>query len=346
MNREEALCKFQEEIAVKLEQVKLKLIEQYVLKEEKFQERISESISQLCKKITRPVNYFQISLLRCLIGQGVFRIMISAHDDNYFLDSDMYVEFFDADTLFSELEELKQELFGISRNYNGRIQYYDVDFYIVNLAMDFFKSQGGKFRSYFKDFDQWECICTIPKGSRLVVKWGEHREYSETVFLMDMSSKTQEQFEEKNIKNQLKEWDNQYICQGWDMSGFLGFRMCRKNFMFINMRSCRLKDCRWDTCLIVGGVFRQSEFEQVTFRNCDLSLSDFRNAQLKQVGFIQCNLSNSDFTGAKMQEVKFTDSKMEGAVFSRQALAYTGLDAIQLQQLKVEEMPYVFYNGG
>ena len=76
---------------------------------------------------------------------------------------------------------------------------------------------------------------SLPAGPKLVVKWGEHREYSETIFLMNRREKTQEEFILKNEQNSLEEWDGQYIYQGWDGTNFSDVACCRKNLMFVNM---------------------------------------------------------------------------------------------------------------
>ena len=58
--------------------------------------------------------------------------------------------------------------------------------------------------------------------------------------------------------------------------------------------------------------------------------------------FLQCNLSNADFTGTELQGVAFTGSMMDNAVFSRDGLSCKGLNAGQLQKIRMEEEPYVF----
>lgn len=346
MERDEALLKYQSEIAGCLEAGKQELTRQYILIKNDFERQLREHIIQICKKVKRPVTYFQISLLQCLIGQGIYRIMISVHDESYFLDSDMYVELFDVNDLFDGVQALKKKLYDAAGYYHGVIQLYSVDKLLVKMVMGFFKGICGELRHYFRDFDEWDGVRSLPESSRLVVKWGEHREHSETVFLINRQKKTQEQFISKNKENELKEWNFQYIYQGWDTTDLSGFLFRTKNFMFLNMRSCRLKDGVWEYCLIYGAAFRQTEFEHVVFSNCDLSQCNFRKTVLKNVRFIQCKLDGSDFTGAQMQEVDFTGSSMENVLFNREWISIAGLNANQLQQLRVEEEPYVFHNGG
>ncbi len=345
MGRDEAFIKYRDEIRGYLEAGKQELAGRYAQMLEGFGRQLKERIEALCRRIRKPAAYVQISLLQCLIGQDIYRIMISVHDETYFLDSDMNAAFLDVNELFDSMQSLKRKLYDTAAYYHGTVQLYEADRIIVKLAMEFFKEIGGEFRPFFRDFDRWDGVVSLPAGPKLVVKWGEHREYSETIFLMNRREKTQEEFILKNEQNSLEEWDGQYIYQGWDGTNFSDAACCRKNLMFVNMRGCRLERVTWENCLAYGAAFRQAELEDVVFTGCDLSRCDFRKARLKHVRFIQCRLDGSDFAGAQMQEADFAGSTMEDVLFTREELSLSGLDAVQLQRLRVEEEPYVFHDG-
>ena len=94
--------------------------------------------------------------------------------------------------------------------------------------------------------------------------------------------------------------------------------------------------------MLHGAAFQNAKIKQTIFAGCDMSGGDFRNVDFHQVQFIQCNLTGADFTGAKFEMTQFPGSQMEDAKFSRNGLYCEGLDANQLQQVRLEEEPYVF----
>lgn len=342
MDRSEALLRYEETILKYLEEGKQNLIKNSKDVEHEMQVQLKSCIGNLCSQIRTPVCYFQISLVRCMIPHGIYRILVSAHDESYFLDRNVSQCFFDAATLWECLKETQNQLYGACREFKTHIQRFDAEPYIIRLAMEFFKSLGNHMRTFFRDFDQWDCIFLLPETSKLVVKWGEHREYSETIFLKDFRQKDQTQFLERNDKNNVKEWNQHFVYQCFDRAELKERSISMKNFMFLSMRDCQITAVTWENCLIYGSAFRQSFLEQVVFFHCDLSQADFRKTRLKNVRFIECQLTGADFMEAEFEEVEYTGSCMETASFSRNALSCAGLDSVQLQQLKVEEEPLCF----
>jgi len=345
MNREEALWDYKNKMQPQLEQTQCRLAKRYLALEKEFQQKIHGEIACLCGKIEKPVKYFQISLLRSPMSRDIFQIMLSAHDEEYFLDKEATSTVFDAGEIFLPLTELRAHLIGERSFYMGKVQKFDADQLVMQLAMTFFKKQANDFRWYFQDFARWDCIEKIPKSTKLVVKWGEHREQSETVFLTCTQPRLQEQFIESNQNNSLETWDSRYVYQSLDDMTIKEAVMEKKNFMFLGMRYSRLERSVWDACMLYGAGFRESGMEQVTFVGCDLSRSDFKNSALQEVRFVKCRLSEADFRGISLEETSFEECEMERTLFSRQDLAYAGLNARQLQQVRIEEEPYVFHDG-
>jgi hypothetical protein len=345
MDRKEALQDYKNNIQPQLEQAEHQLEEHYLNLKKEFQVKLREEIVCLCKSIDRAVKYFQISLLRSPMSYNRFQIMLSAHDEEYFLDDKAVSIIFDVSEIFLPLMELKETIYGEFSFYMGKVQKFDADKLIIHMAMSFFKKQANDFRWYFQDFSKWDCIMELPKSIRLVVKWGEYREYSETVFLTSTQPGVQQQFVESNQNNSLEIWDSKYVYQSLDHMKIQGLVMEKKNVMFLGMRYAQMEQSVWNVCMLYGAGFRESVMEQVTFVGCDLSRSDFKNTVLRDVRFVKCQLSEADFCGVSLENVSFEDCEMEQALFSRQDLAYAGLSTRQLQQVRTREEPYVFYNG-
>lgn len=345
MNREEALQDYKNKIQGYLNQGKHQLEEGYLSWEQDFQNQLEKELSCLCSMMEAPVKYFQISLLRSMMYQNTFEVMVSAHNEKYFLDTEMVKVTFDISRIFQMLEDLRVILYDMAKPYMGKIQAFDGDRLMMDMVMDFFKNKANDFRFFFRDFDQWECLIPVPKCSRLVLKWGEHRENSETIFLMDMEPKTQELFMENNHQNTIERWEPQYVYQSFDHTTIQDIVMQKKNFLFLGMRESTIRRSSWENSMFAGAGFRNTRMEQVVFAGCDLSRCDFRNASLYEVRFIHCKLLEADFRDVVLEGTSFECCDMEHALFSREKLAYAGLDAIQLQQIRIQEEPYVFYDG-
>lgn len=345
MNREAALKDYHNKIQDYLNEQNHLLEQNYLVSEKEFQTQLYDQICNLCKSVTMPVKYLQVSILRSVLSQDIFMLLISVHNEKYFLDLDYKKVTLDVTRLFLPLINFKRILYDMISPYMGKIQKFDADRIIMGIAVDFFKKKANHMRRYFRDFDQWECIEDIPKCSRLVVKWGEHRGDSETLFLMDMQQKNQEEFIAYNQENRIDTWEPQYNYQSFDNAFLKDSVMQKKNFLFLGMRNGRIENSSWEASLFAGAGFKNSIMENVIFAGCDLSYCDFRNVNLKNAQFIQCKIVESDFRGALFLNIKFEDCEMQNTIFSRQDLAFAGLDAGQLQQIKIEEEPNVFHDG-
>lgn len=343
MNRESALIDYNEKIRGCREQT-VQLMEQYYLSIEKeFHKQLQKEVNVLCEMIKTPVKYIQISLLRSMMWSGIYEVMLSAHNEEYFLDINSIKVIFDISFIFSPLEELRARLYDMALPFMGKIQKFDADHIIMKTAMSFFKQRANSLRRCFVDFDKWDSVQDVAKCSRLVVKWGEYREHSETIFLMDFEKKTQEQFWEYNKDNEITKWELCYVYQSFDNSAFKNLVVQKKIFLFLGMRNGLIEQVTWESTLLTGAGFRESKLYQVVFAGCDLSLCDFREAKLKEVHFHQCKLEEADFRGATFENTIFDGCTMKNAVFSRQELSHAGLDGRELQDIMIEEEPNVFH---
>lgn len=344
MNRKEAILKYEEEVSEYLNRSMEALKENFLKEEEKMKNDIYAIVRQLFSSARdkEEIQYIQMSLLRSWMDEDVFQILISLHDETYFLDKKPLMQTLDVSSLFAPLKEARITLYQCMEYYQGKIEKFDADRMIRETAMAFYKKMADRCRMLFRDMDRWEARDSISETKRLVVKWGEFQEVCETVFLTDPGSKTQQQFLAYNEKNRLDQWDTSYVYQSWESVQFTDMTVQKRNLLFIMLRNCQIERCQWENNMMHGASFRGAKLKRVIFAGCDLSGSDFRGTEFDQVQFIQCNLSEADFTENRINTVQFTDSRMDAARFSRDSLSCGGLDASQLQQIQMEEENYVF----
>lgn len=288
------------------------------------------------------IRYLQISLLRSQMDDDVYGMLLSLHNESYFLDPSPCMQKVDVSMIFTPLKEIRSELYQAVGEYQGRIEYFDADRLIRETAMTFYKKRADDCRGIFRDLELWRAEKGLSPWKQLIVKWGGFEEESETIYLIDKREKSQAQFLVYNEKNSITQWNVQYVYQSWETIKLSDIKIQKMNLLFIMLRNCKLDCCQWENCMMHGAEFQNSELKQVIFAGCDLSGSDFRNVEFDRVQFIQCNLTGADFTNATFNMIEFPGSQMENAKFSRNGLYCKGLDANQLQQVRLEEESYVF----
>ena len=344
MNREEAVQKYQEDVKEYLQNVSKRLKSGFAEGEKWFVKAVRKTVYQLYSTYEEKekIRYLQLSLLRSRMDEDLYEMLVSFHREAYFLDPAPRMQKADISDLFAPLKAARTPLYKALRKYQGEVQKYDADRMIRETAMAAYKKQAERCRYLFRDLDLWLSESGLQAVQRLTVKWGGFEEACETVFLTDTGKKEQEQFLTYNEPNTVEQWDSRYVYQSWETAQFTDLYAEKKNLLFAVLRSCRMERCQWENCLMHGVGFRDSDLRQVTFAGCDLSGSDFRGVRMEQVTFLECNLTEADFTGTKLQDAVFTGSVMDRAVFSRDGLFCKGLDAGQLQKIRMEEEPYVF----
>lgn len=344
MDREEAKKRYKEKISKYLQDGIESLQKNWEKREDEIKHTILEVLLQLFSgnEDKEQIQYVQMSLLRSQMDEDVYKMLLSLHNETYFMDPDLCMQVIDISNVFAPLKEVRTKLYKATGEYQGKIESFDADRMIRETAMKFYKKQADACRMLFRDLGQWGAEKGIPPLKRLIVKWGGFQEESETVYLTDTREKSQAQFLIYNEKNSIDQWDIQYVYQSWETVCFADMTVQKRNLLFLMLRNCSMERCQWENCMMHGAEFQKTKMEQTIFAGCDMSGGDFRNADLHQVRFIQCNLAGADFTGAKFEMTQFPGSQMQDAKFSRNGLYCEGLDANQLQQVRLEEEPYVF----
>lgn len=344
MDREEAKRIYKEKTSVYFQEGMKLLQKNWDSKKDELMQTILQELLYLfsLNSDKEQIQYAQISLLRSQMDTDNYKMLLSLHNENFFLDPNPRMRIIDVSNVFAPLRDTRKKFYNSIGEYQGKIEYFDADWLIREAAMSFYKKQADGCRMLFRDLRQWGTEKGVLPWKRLVVKWGGFQEESETIYLTDTSEKNQPQFLAYNRKNSVSEWDSQYVYQSWETVCFTDMTVQRMNLLFLMLRNCSMDRCQWENCMVHGAGFQNSKINQTNFVCCDLSGCDFRDVEFNQVQFIQCNLTGADFTGAKFDMIQFPNSQMEGAKFSRNGLYCKGLDANQLQQVQLEEEPYVF----
>ncbi len=344
MDREKEKKSYREKVSEELHDGMELLQKSWEEKEDEVMRAVWQALWQLFShnEDKEPIRYVQMSLLRSQMDGDVYQMLLSLHNEAYFLDPDPRMQTADISGVFAPLKEIRAGLYQAAGEYRGKIENFDADRMIRETAMTFYKKQADHCRMLFRDLGRWRAEKRLLPWKRLAVKWGGFQEESETVYLTDTSEKSQTQFLAYNEKNLVSQWDSRYVYQSWETGCFTDMTVQKMNLLFCMLRDCSMERCRWESSMLHGAEFQNAKIKQTVFAGCDMSGCDFRDTELCQVQFIQCNLTEADFTKARFDRIQFSGSQMENARFSRDGLYGKGLDANQLQQVRLEEEPYVF----
>lgn len=63
-------------------------------------------------------------------------------------------------------------------------------------------------------------------------------------------------------------------------------------------------------------IFDAAEYNDCTFKQCDLANTDMKNIRFVECRFESCNLSNVSLASSELHEVSFTNCKLTGTDFS------------------------------
>lgn len=383
MNREEALRDFDEKVAAKLlENCKSEFNELLNDNEEKLARLLIEGIKNLNKKALENLNIdenyklgvLQFEFLRSNLLNENYNILLHGYSNLWYLDENPVEEEIDLQFLSNPFVKLKDQLMKEKLIYVGKVNNYDIQKIIFNIAAECYNSMSQIVRSYLWDLDEEEWMSDMLLSDFYIIKWSEYKGKSETVFAMDNRKKTMEDLAE--AKNSEKE-KMPFVYSVWKDSEFSNFDLSKENMLFINfkgsqfeevdfseasivsgeMKHSQLKKCKFTKAKVVGTTFEKASIKRCDFNECDFRSSDFNNAFLEEVNFDDadfqignfvnanlykvsfknCNLAKADFTEAQFEDVDFEGANLEEVIFSREDIPFLHLSPEQLQDILIED---------
>ncbi len=290
--------------------------------------------------------YFQFSLLRYGMTQDIYKLLISAHNQDYFLDKNSKELEIDITWLFATLTDAGRKADELARQYMGKIETTLKYKYLMEQAFVHNKKLADLFRIEFTDMEECEPIQKIEKESYYLVKWGGYRELSETIYRIDCADKNQEHFLAYNNDNCFLEPNSTYNYQSWDETQLENIQIEKKNFIFASFKRSNLKSDVIAESFCFGTKFKEATIENCVFHTVSFERSDFRNSKMTNVAFQNCVLKNADFRGSNLENVFFTDSDMSGAVFLHEQVVTLDLDDKQRKQIVIWEGERDVFNLG
>lgn len=379
MNRIEALDEFNKNIVIDaIAKYKREFKENFSNNEEKFALLLIESIKKLNEKAIEnrqiiedySIGVLQFEFLRSNLLNESYKIHLHGYNNLWYLDQHSVYEEIDLKFIFKPIINFKEQLIEKSRIYLGKVNIYDIQKIIFDAALDCYMEISQTVREYLWDLDEEDWIKGMMFSDFYIIKWGEYKGNSETVFAMDSREKKSEDIE--NLKKEKKS----FIYSVWRKSILEDIDLSKENLLFVNFKESTLKNsdflesniisgefkdtkiqlCDFTRSKIIGTTLAKSVIKESNFKDCDLRSSDFNNAMIEDVGFDnsdlsfgnfvnsnfykvsfkKCNLSNAYFSNAQFEEVNFKGADLSNTIFSREDIPFLHLSPEQLQGILIE----------
>ena len=85
----------------------------------------------------------------------------------------------------------------------------------------------------------------------------------------------------------------------------------------VTFENCIFDQCNFVSCRMIGVDLtkNQSQSLQLSFKDCDLSLSNFSGLHLTEIQFTDSQCSETDFSHSQMSKCHFRNTRVNGAIF-------------------------------
>lgn len=103
------------------------------------------------------------------------------------------------------------------------------------------------------------------------------------------------------------------------------------NFSLVQLDGCRLQDCVFENCKLVGVNFAKCDkrFLSLKFTKCLMDTCNFSDLDLKGTQFLECLVRNTHFTQTNLSEAVFTGSDLQGSLFHNSDLRKANFQGAQ-----------------
>lgn len=317
MERDEALGDYRDAVAGKIADFR-KYMETYLLERAGYLENMVRTGMELLGEQMRRqgkeyVCYLYFSVLKTDLTAGRYRILVQGMDMRWYLDEEPAEAYVDAGELFAPLEALRNALEEADRGYGGAVNRYDV----YNLLFDELPLLDSMvchaLRYILRDWEKKGIFDSVPRSPYWILKWGEYRDRSEFVLRTDRTQRPDAAWKEELAR--AKRDPETMVFGYWYRAELTGRNPEKLDMRFTTMEECVVKDTAFTGCNMEGSRFPKSRMSGCSFAGCNLSGADFRD----------CSFEKTSFAGAKLT----------GVVFPAQSVPFLGIDAAQLQEVRI-----------
>lgn len=312
MKRKEALNKFSEENEEGRKRT-----------ERTFRICLTEQIDEMMKRIYTALEdiaqqaqdtekefltFFSFSLQRYDLTEGKTAVRLDAMGPEWYLDQRPLQACFDLTFLFQAFFEWKKELLLVMRPYGGKVNRYDVEYFVQEEIMAGYMEIAGLLHYAFRNLETVPAFSQIPRLPVWFVHWGEYKDYSQVVCQVNREIRGQAELEKSLAEQEDELQENQ--PDYWFGGSFTGVDCRDKSMRFTVFENCSLTEIN----------FEGADLEGARFLNCRIEKCHFKNTKLYLVEFKDCLFYNDNFAGASLKMAVFDRKSFNAGLFEEKQL--------------------------
>lgn len=317
MDREIAMSKYKEDIAVILPGFRTHMANHIQERSQQLESTIKAAVDELGDRMVKQqkeyVSFLYISMLKTNLIQKNYQFLLQAANFRWYLDDELIEVYFSAEDLLEPLEKLWNELSEKSHIYRGAINQYDIQ-HIIFEELSFIDAVISQVLRYqLRNWEEKEIFSKITLSPYWFLKWGEYQDQTEFIIHTDRTEKD-ESIWRRELKKAIHKPETM-VFSYWYRGEY-------------EDRSIKALDMRFI-------VFEDSKLKGIEFQQCNMEGSKFRNCNIAGCSFEGCNLYGADFTNCTFKHVSFPHAELEEAIFPAHSVPFLDLTPEQLQTIRL-----------
>lgn len=346
MTREEALIHFTNEyVKEALVKNSQEFEKNFKSNEPWLRERLIDAMKKVCALVKKKqeeqkdykIMYLNFSLLRTSVVNQEYTILVSAYNENWYLDDYATHINISIYPIFKVLDDLKNYLEEKRKKYVGKIEGFDVDKILLKQAFEYYTSLEIFAVKIFENLDDEDWFQAVEKTNQYCIRWGEYRDLTHLVYKMDHNDKSKEDFIKALKEMEEEDKKDKFVFSTWKGIEVEDLSCSLKNLMFSNFKNSTFKGVNMLGIVLLGSNFKNSQLHECNFSHSLLEHASFKNSHLENVSFDNTILKDADFTYANFENVSFENSDLEAAHFLKKDVPFIHLSPLQLQKIIIEE---------
>lgn len=291
MDRSTALQHFREQEVIPLLNHQLDLLEASFYHEQtELIEGVLASFRQLCSRIRhlqdrneqRAIGYIHYSLLRTQMLERSYLYMIEAYSAEWYTDDSEVRCTYDASWAYAPLGGMMTLLEQKRKRYIDSIHSADVERMVLELVPFFHQYVKALLRLALPEATQMSEYQGILKNSRLFIRTGEYKDFSESLYIEDQEARKDEELVEQLLQ---ADENSPYVYENLRQFIQPHFEVEKRDLRYNDFSYSELRNSRFYECILIGCRWQHAILNESSFEDCLLTDADFRYSQLADASF-------------------------------------------------------------
>lgn len=297
-----------------------------------------------------PIGYIHYSLLRTQVLEQSYLYMMEAYSAAWYTDDSEIRCTYDASWAYAPLGQMVIELEQARKKYMGSIHPADVEHLVLELVPYFHQYVKALLHLALPAAIELPEYRGMDKANRLMIRTGEYRDYSESVYIEDLEVRSADERVEQLLQ---ADEDKPCVYENLKQLVWMHLHISERDLRYNDFSHSELVASRFEACILIGSRWQYAALQESSFEGSLLTDADFRFSQLTNVSFRRASalarreggerspgLCGVRFEHACLDGVDFTDAEgfehanFEGASMQGARVPHKYSQSWQLSELQ------------